>query len=110
MHSGAKLYLVAMAGLTLAACATTGQDERNTSASPFKSLAVWAGFATNAEEPADFVKANRTKGKLDYLPVGVTPPDPKIKAKKLTPEELKALEDDLEAARQKNATSGGVAP
>jgi hypothetical protein len=109
MHSGAKLCLFAMVTFTLASCATTGQDDRSPSA-PFKSLAIWAGFATNAEEPADFVKANRPKGKLDYLPVGVTPPDPKLKAKKLTPEELKALEDDLEAARQKNATSGGIAP
>jgi hypothetical protein len=98
-----------MVTFTLASCATTGQDDRSPSA-PFKSLAIWAGFATNAEEPADFVKSNRPKGKLDYLPVGVTPPDPKLKAKKLTPEELKALEDDLEAARQKNATSGGIAP
>ena len=73
-----------------------------------RSLAVWAGFATNAEEPADFVKATRPKT-LDFTPVGVTPAGPKKNARKLTPEELKALEAELEAARLKNEAAGGAA-
>jgi hypothetical protein len=40
----------------------------------------------------------------------VTPPGPKKNARKLTPEELKALEDQLEAARLKNEAVGGQTP
>jgi hypothetical protein len=108
MKFGLNRWVLSAAAPLLAACATTGSSDK--SPPPFHSLAVWAGFATNAEEPADFVKASRPQGKLDYLPVGVTPEGPKVKAKKLTPEELKALEDQLEATRQKNATAAGVAP
>ena len=108
MKFGLNRWVLAAAAPLLAACATTGSDD--TAEPPFHSLAVWAGIATNAEQPADFVKASRPQGKLDYLPVGVTPDGPKVKAKKLTPEELKALEDELEATRQKNATAAGVTP
>ena len=108
MKFGLNRWVLAVVAPLLAACATTSNDDK--AEPPFHSLAVWAGFATNAEQPADFVKASRPQGKLDYLPVGVTPDGPKVKAKKLTPEELKALEDELEATRQKNATAAGVTP
>ncbi len=97
-----------MAMATLSGCATTA-TETKTGGDPLRSLAVWAGFATNAEEPADFVKATRP-ATLDFTPVGVTPAGPKKNARKLTPEELKALEAELEAARAKNEAVGSVTP
>lgn len=94
--------------LILAGCATTA-SERKSSGNAIKDLAIWAGFATNTEEPAAFVKETRTTD-LNYMPVGVTPPGPKKNARKLTPEELKALEDQLETARLKNEAVGGQTP
>ena len=94
----------------LAACATTSHEQASENSSPLRAMAVWAGFATNPPEAADFVKASRPQGNLDYLPVGVTPAEPTVQAKKLTPAELKALEDELEVSRQKNATAAGVSP
>ena len=94
--------------LLLSGCATTA-SERKSSGNSFKDLAIWAGFATNTEEAADFVKETRTPD-LKYMPVGVTPAGPKKNARKLTPEELKALEDQLEAARVKNEAVGGQTP
>jgi len=101
----ATALLVLTFGLT--GCATTA-SEKKSSGNSLKDLSIWAGFATNAEEPADFVKATRTTD-LAYQPVGVTPAGPKKNARKLTPEELKALEDELEAARAKNESVGGQA-
>ena len=108
MKFSQKIGVLALIVMVLAACATSGQDQK--AESPFHSLAVWAGVATNAAPSADFVVASRPKEKLDYMPVGVTPAAPKVNAKKLTPEELKALEDNLEATRLKNAAAGGVTP
>jgi hypothetical protein len=108
MKLSQKLGVVVITGISLAACATSGQDQK--AEAPFHSLAVWAGVATNPAPSADFVVASRPKEKLEYLPVGVTPAAPKANAKKLTPEELKALEDNLEATRLKNAAAAGVSP
>jgi len=101
--------ILALSSLALAACATTGHDEQGP-ISAIKPLAVWAGFATEPEKAADFVQQSRPTGSLDYQPVGVTPADPKKKIKKLTPDELKAMEDDLEATRLKNAAAAGASP
>ena len=103
------LSIFALLSLALAGCATTGHDEQGPMAA-IKPLAVWAGFATEPEKAADFVQQSRAVGSLDYQPVGVTPADPKKKIKKLTPEELKAMEDDLEATRLKNAAAAGASP
>jgi hypothetical protein len=98
-------YVLLVMAFGLTGCATTA-SERKSSGNSLKDLAIWAGFATNAEEPADFVKETRT-GNLTYQPVGVTPAGPKKNARKLTPEELQALEAELEAARIKNESVGG---
>ncbi len=105
-----KFWLLAMASPFLAACATTGHADTSQTDSPLHGFAVWAGIATNPDQAADFVQASRPQGKLDYMPVGVTPASSKDKAKKLTPLELKALEDELEATRLKNAEAAGVTP
>ena len=90
----ASVLLVMAFGLT--GCATTA-SERKSSGNSLKDLAIWAGFATNAEEPADFVKGTRT-GNLTYQPVGVTPAGPKKNARKLTPEEERFREKLLKHA------------
>lgn len=102
----ASIFLVT--ALSISGCATTA-SERKSSGNSLKALAIWAGFATNTEEPADFVKESRANN-LTYLPVGVMPAGPKKNARKMTPEELKALEAELEAARIKNEAVGEQAP
>jgi hypothetical protein len=95
-------------GLSLCGCVTAGHDE--SASAPLKPLAKMAGFATDPPEAADFVKASRPTADLTYMPVGVTPSGPKMDAKRLTPDELKALQDDLDAARAKNAAASGINP
>jgi hypothetical protein len=107
MRHPIKFFIFVFGSLCLAGCATSGHDEQGP-LSAIKPLAVWAGFATEPQQAADFVKESRTGKPLDYQPVGVTPADPKKKLKKLTPEQLKALEDDLEATRLKNAAAAGA--
>ena len=104
-----SFVILGLTGLMLAGCVTTGHEEKGP-LSAIKPLAVWAGFATEPAQAADFVKQSRSGKPLDYQPVGVTPAEPKKKLKKLTPEELKAMEDDLEATRLKNAAAGGASP
>ncbi len=107
MQHPVKLSIFALASLAVAGCATTGHEDQGP-LSAIKPLAIWAGFATEPQQAADFVKDSRTGKPLDYQPVGVTPPEPKKKLKKLTPEELKAMQDDLEATRLKNSAAAGA--
>jgi hypothetical protein len=104
--SSVVLASALMLALLGGGCATDG-SERTAAASPLKNVAKLAGFATEPREPADFVKASRDQS-LDFTPVGVTPAPPKNKKKPLTPAELKALEDALEAVRVKNEGAAGV--
>jgi len=104
-----SFLILGLTGLMSAGCASTRHDDPGPF-SAIKPLAVWAGFATEPQEAQEFVKQSRTNHPLDYQPVGVTPADPKNKISKMTPEELKAMEDDLEATRLKNAEAAGVSP
>jgi hypothetical protein len=103
------LPILAPLTLGMVGCATTGHDDAGPFA-PIKPLAIWAGFATEPQKAADFVEKSRTEGSLDYQPVGVTPAGPAKKVKKMSPAELKTLEDELETTRQKNDEAAGKSP
>ena len=92
-------------GLLQAGCAATSPYSDQEAASPVKSVVEKVGFATTAPEPQGFVKATRP-ATLDYMPVGITPPARSLKPKKA--DEVKKMEDDLIATRDRNAAVGGV--
>jgi hypothetical protein len=60
-----------------------------------RTVAKKLGLATDPGQPQDFVIKSRPTGPLDYIPAGRKPfvHDNKVK----TPDELKALDDDLDA-------------
>jgi hypothetical protein len=68
-----------------------GQETDN----PLREIARKAKLLPETVEPKDFVKQSRP-AQTDFLPVGVTPPGRPLKVK--SPEELKAMQADLEAA------------
>ncbi len=65
-----------------------------------KDLAKKAGLAADPGEPADFVVRSRPAGSQDFVPIGRKAFERRIKVK--TPEELKAIEADLEAVRARH--------
>lgn len=69
-------------------------------------VAKATGFATDAPESADFVKATRTE-QLNYRPVGVKPPD-RAQAP-FTTEEIDALKADLDSKRARNESEAATA-
>jgi hypothetical protein len=88
--------LVLVVGTTLslvgaAPAPAFGQESDN----PLTDLARRAKLMPEPVEPKDFVKQSRP-AQTDFLPVGVMPPDRRLKVK--SPEELKAMQADLEAA------------
>ncbi len=99
-----RLLLVSV-GLVQAGCASTSPYSDQETRNPIKSVVETVGFATTAPEPQDFVKATRP-ATLEYMPVGITPPARSLKPKKA--EEVKKMEDELLATRDRNAAVGGV--
>ncbi len=92
-------------GLVQSGCASTSPYSDQEASNPVKSVVEKVGFATTAPEPQAFVKATRP-ATLDYMAVGITPPARSLKPKKA--DEVKKMEDDLIATRDRNAAIGGV--
>ncbi|MGA2794327.1 MAG: hypothetical protein ABSE69_12500 [Roseiarcus sp.] len=67
-----------------------------------KNIAKKVGLATDPGQPQDFVVKARPAGAQEYIPVGRKGFVREIKVK--TPEELKAIEADLEAVRARHDT------
>ena len=88
--------------LALSACATS-----DSGTNPVKQLAVMTGVATELPPAADFVAASRTET-LEFMPVGVMPLPPVKPVAARTPEELAALEAELEAARLANEAAAAA--
>lgn len=93
-------FISSIIGSVLLGCATS-----ENSANPARNLALMSGIATEIPQAADFVTESRT-GALDYMPIGVLPIAPKKPRAAMTPEELAALKEELEAARRRNRASG----
>jgi hypothetical protein len=100
--------------LSLCAC-NAGQNSDASMGT--KSLATRAGFITTTKQPKDFVVKTRPQSEYTYPEVTPTPADRAIARR--SPEELKALEGQLDAARNRSAnfakratpksTYGGIA-
>ncbi|MDJ1156894.1 hypothetical protein QNA08_01380 [Chelatococcus sp. SYSU_G07232] len=75
-------------------------------ANPVRDVAVSTGFGAKPPEPAGFVKESRS-AEVDYLPIGQRQPPRRIKPK--TPEEAKALEEQLDAQRKANEEAAAQA-
>ena len=99
-----RALISGLAGFGLNGCATPEKGPN-----PVKNLAVMTGIATELPPAADFVAASRTET-LDFMPIGVMPLPPKKPRSAMTPEELVALEAELEAARLRNEAAGMPAP
>lgn len=92
---------IALAG---AGCSQAGDSAASIVRAPIRGTAELTGFATTPPEAKDFVKQTRNPD-ADFMPVGVTPPARSIRAK--TPDEIKAMESDLDSTLQRhNAVSG----
>lgn len=71
---------------------------------PVRGIAETTGFATTPPPPADFVRATRAS-ETTYLPVGVTPPARTIAPK--TPEQIKAIENELDSTLNSHSSISG---
>ncbi|MGL4728382.1 MAG: hypothetical protein ACRCWO_06475 [Bosea sp. (in: a-proteobacteria)] len=91
------IALVTLA-VVLGACQSDG-------ASPLKSTAQVVGFATTPPESKDFVRETR-RGEQSYIPVGTRVERP---ARKMTPQEFKSIEGDLDQIRARNEQAGAAA-
>ena len=96
----------AVAALALALlCVGARADESAPVAAPpndgiVKTIAKKLGMATDVGPPADFVVKSRPKVPEDYIPVGRKPFTRDVEVK--TPEQLKAIEDDLDAVQARH--------
>jgi hypothetical protein len=100
----AATAVMALAG---AGCSRADDSASRIVKAPIRGAAEITGFATTTPEPKDFVKQTRNPN-ADFMPVGVTPPARSLRAK--TPEEIKALEADLDGTLKKHNAAAGRAP
>ncbi|WP_293862202.1 hypothetical protein [uncultured Alsobacter sp.] len=106
-HAAFALAAVAVSAFAGAGCSQAGDSVTSAVKAPIRGAAEITGFATTTPEPKDFVKQTR-RPDADFMPVGVTPPARPLKAK--TPEEIKAMEADLEGTLQRHNAASGRAP
>jgi hypothetical protein len=100
-----RLLVTAMLGLLaagLAGCAAPLPQDN-----ALRGPAQLVGIATTVGEPKDFVIASR-RGEGQYIPVGVTPPQHRLKPK--TPAELAAYENTLNQRRRHTQATARPAP
>jgi hypothetical protein len=108
-----------MAVFGLCACNTQQSSEASMGTKSFasQSIATRAGFITTTKQPKDFVVKTRPQSDYAYPEVTPTPADRAIARR--SPEELKALEGQLDTERNRSAnfakratpksTYGGIA-
>jgi hypothetical protein len=101
--SRAVLLVLALA----APAAAKAQDADQNPTNPLIDLARKVKLLPEPVEPKDFVKQTRP-AQTDYLPIGVLPPAGELKVK--TPEELKAMEAELDTARAHHDKISGRPP
>lgn len=96
-HSAAALAAVAICAVALAGCSAQK--------SPFRGVAKAVNFATDTPPPADFVGAARTPTS-GYMKVPRDLPARPTQPRKA--DDVKALEQSLEATRSRNAAAGAA--
>lgn len=95
---GPAIMALVLTSAVLSACQTEGPN-------PLKSTAQLTGFATTAPEAKDFVKESR-RGEQPFIPVGTRV---ERDARRMTSQEFKAIEADLDKIRAKNEQAGAAA-
>ena len=95
------LWPAIAAGLLLSACTSSGDS---LTLNPVRSLAETTGFATTPPPAADFVQGSRQTD-ATYMAVGVTPPARPIAPK--TPEQIKAMENELDSTLNSHSAIAG---
>ena len=90
-----------VAGFLVSACTSSGDAP---ALNPVRSIAETTGFATTPPPAADFVQGSR-RTDATYMPVGVTPP-PRALAPK-TPEQIKAMENELDSTLNSHSAIAG---
>ncbi len=99
--------LLAALGGSLAACAAGSPGSPPSTDSPLKSVMKFGGFATDRPKMAGFVvKSRPAHGTETYIPLGEPKAQPD--AKVLTPAEVKAETDRLNAARAAQQQRSGA--
>jgi hypothetical protein len=93
-----KLLISCSFAATLAACA----GDLN----PVRDVFVATGIGGERREGPDFVAETRPE-RLDYVPIGITPPPRETPAK--TPEEIAEMEEELRRLQSTNAASAARA-
>jgi hypothetical protein len=71
-------------------------EEAPAPANPLADIARAAKLVPDPVEPKDFVKKTRP-ATTDFLPIGIVPKERDVKVK--TPDEIKAMEHELDSAR-----------
>ncbi|WP_336488602.1 hypothetical protein [Methylobacterium nigriterrae] len=96
-----RLVLRALAVIGTAASAACSGD-----VNPLRAAAIESGYGAKPIAAPDFVTESR-KGGGDFLPVGISAPARPVRAK--SAEGQKALEAELEGARNRNEAQGRAA-
>jgi hypothetical protein len=84
----------------ISGCQTDGASGAGQGPSPALGVARALGVATDAPEPAEFVRAARPAPAPDYIPVVASQPSRPISRR--DPTTLKQLEEDLESQRSRS--------
>jgi hypothetical protein len=99
-HLAGSVKSLVLVTTFLGLCACTQQSSDTPMGT--KSLASRAGFITTTKQPKDFVVKTRPQSEYTYPEVTYTPVDRSIARR--SPDELKALEGQLDTARNRSAS------
>lgn len=99
MRRSVSILAIIVAALTVAGCSRDVNPVRDT----------FVSMGAGAKIPAapDFVVASRTAEQGDYIPVGIRQPPRKYTAR--TPDQIKAVEGQLDAVRARTEAQGAAA-
>jgi hypothetical protein len=100
---GPGLVLIVLSGCSHPVEQYHADDPGNILNGPARAI----GLLPEPVQPKDFVVAGRPT-EVQYMPVGIKPPDHPIKPKK--PDEVKAMEKELDAARAAQEIKQGIDP
>ncbi len=102
MRSFASLAVATAATAAICCAAPTAASAQAPPAQPpstsvFDDVAKTLKLEATPRDPADFVRASRKPGELDYVPVGGARPEPAQPL--MTPDQIRAREAELESLR-----------
>ncbi|PSC06341.1 hypothetical protein SLNSH_03390 [Alsobacter soli] len=96
--------MIAVAGIAFGGAGCSAQTSGS---SGLKPITDKLNITTTVPPAADFVEKSRPQS-MDYMPVGVVPPARSVKPR--TPDQVKALEAEMEGTRKRHDALGGRKP